>query len=169
MCGDRMGKPVGILHPSSNIPICDVAPSTPPGQFTAQDLIQLKFGLPEQYASRGTYLMNGQTLGLVMSMSDAMGRPIWLYPTPATDAGGFGNFMIAGSPVRVVSWMPDCQPGATPISFGDLEALYMIVTRQATTMQSDPYSMGFCTQFRFSVRAGGNTICPGAARLLRVL
>jgi HK97 family phage major capsid protein len=63
--------------------------------FIAQDLIQLKFGLPEQYAARGTYLMNGQTLGLVMSMTDAMGRPIWLYPTPATDAGGFGNFMIS--------------------------------------------------------------------------
>jgi HK97 family phage major capsid protein len=163
-----MGKPAGILHPASQIPICDTAPSTPPDQFTWADLVQLKFGLPEQYAARGTYLMNGRTLGLVMSMSDAMGRPIWLYPTPAGDAGGFTGFTIAGPPVRVVSWMPDCVAGATPILFGDLEALYMLVTRQATTFQSDPYSMGFCTAFKFSARVGGNTICPGSARLLRI-
>jgi HK97 family phage major capsid protein len=76
-------------------------------EFTWADLVQLKFQLPEQYAARGTYLMNGRTLGQVMSMVDQMGRPIWLYPTPANDAGGFSNFTIAGSPVRIVSWMPD--------------------------------------------------------------
>jgi hypothetical protein len=27
MCGDGIGKPVGILHPASGIPVCDVAPS----------------------------------------------------------------------------------------------------------------------------------------------
>jgi hypothetical protein len=51
---------------------------------------------------------------------------------------------------RVVSWMPDTAPGATPILVGDLEALYMVVTRRATTMQTDPYSAGFCSQFKFS-------------------
>jgi HK97 family phage major capsid protein len=160
--------PVGILHPISGIPICDVSPSTPPGQFAWADLVQLKFQLPEQYAERGTFLMNGATLGLTMSMTDAVGRPIWLSPTPATDAGGFGGFRIAGSPVRVVSWMPDCGPGATPIWFADLEQVYMVMTRRATTMQADPYSAGFCSQFKFSARAGGNVICPGAGRLLRI-
>jgi HK97 family phage major capsid protein len=66
--------------------------------------------LPEEYAARGTYLMNGATLGLLMTMSDAMGRPIWMQ-TPASDAGGFGGFQIAGSPVRVVSQMPDVAAG----------------------------------------------------------
>ena len=55
---------------------------------------------------------------LAMSMSDAIGRPIWMQ-TPAGDAGGFGGFQIAGSPVRVVSWMPDVEPGSTPILFAD--------------------------------------------------
>jgi hypothetical protein len=44
----------------------------------------------------------------------------------------------------------------------------MVVTRRATTMQSDPYSAGFCTVFKFSARIGGSVICPGAARLLRI-
>jgi HK97 family phage major capsid protein len=131
-------------------------------------LTLLTFQLPEQYAARGTYLMNGRTLGLVMTMTDAMRRPIWLHPPPATDVGGFTGFQIAGSPVRIVNWMPDLLPGSTPILFGDLEQLYMVVTRAATTMESDPYSAGFCTQFKFSARVGGATICPGGGRLLRI-
>jgi len=168
MQGDGQGKPNGLLHVSSGVPICDVAPTTPPGEFTWPDLVQLKFQLPEQYGARGTYLMNGRTLGMVMSMCDAQGRPIWLYPTPATDALGFTGFQIAGSPVRIVSWMPDIEPGSTPILFGDLEQLYMVVTRSATTMQADPYSLGLCTSLKFSARVGGNVICPGAGRLLRI-
>ena len=103
-----------------------------------------------------------------MTMTDAMGRPIRLYHTPATNAGGFTGFQIAGSPVRIVSWLPNVQPGSTPILFGDLESMYMIVTRVALTMQSDPYSGGFCTTFKFSAPVGENTICPGAGRLLRI-
>jgi len=130
MLGDGVGKPQGILHPSSGIPVCDVSPNTPADQFAWQDLVNLKFQLPEQYAARGTYLMNGRTLGQTMTVTDGVGRPVWLYPTPASDAGGFTGFQIGGSPVRVVSWMPDCVAGATPILFADLEQLYLVVTRR---------------------------------------
>src|SRR5262249_29450823 len=46
IAGDGIGKPSGLLHPNSGIPILDTAPSTPAGQFTWQDLVQLKFDLP---------------------------------------------------------------------------------------------------------------------------
>ena len=69
MLGDGQGKPQGILHAGSGIPICDVASTTPPGEFTWTDLVQLKFQLPEQYAARGTCLMNGRTLGMVPPMT----------------------------------------------------------------------------------------------------
>jgi HK97 family phage major capsid protein len=38
ICGDGVGKPTGILNPRSGIPQCETAVSTPPGQFTWQDL-----------------------------------------------------------------------------------------------------------------------------------
>ena len=48
--------------------------------------------------------------------------------------------MFCGSPVNVVSQMPNWEPGATPVAFGNWPATYLVVTRRATTMTVDPYS-----------------------------
>jgi HK97 family phage major capsid protein len=76
--------------------------------------------------------------------------------------------MLAGSPINIVTWMPDVASTATPIAFGNWRETYMVVTRQATTMRPDPYSAGFCTLFRFESRVGGAVLCGNAARLLRI-
>jgi HK97 family phage major capsid protein len=165
--GDGIGRPLGLLNARSGIPTCDVGPATPVGSFTWQDLFALKYSLPEEYAARGTFLMNAQTLGLVVTMSDGLGRPLWM-PTPATDGRVGGGFQIAGSPVRVVSQMPNAEPGSTPILFADLEQLYLVVVRRATSLQSDPYSLSWCVQFKIDARVGGAVICPNAGRLLRI-
>jgi HK97 family phage major capsid protein len=101
-------------------------------------------------------------------MTDAIGRPIWMQ-APASDAGGFGGFQINGSPVRIVSQMPDCMAGATPILFADLGSLYLVITRRGLGMLMDPYSAGgCCVLHKFDARAGGAVICPAAGRLLRI-
>jgi HK97 family phage major capsid protein len=158
---------MGILNPNSGVPLCNTAPSTPPDQFAWQDLVQMKYRLEEEFANRGTFLMNFRTLGLVLSMSDAVGRPIWMQ-FPSEDGRIGGGFQIAGSPVRVVAWMPDVVAGATPIAFGDWERAYMIVRRAPVIFQTDPYSLGWCTQFRAETRIGGAVVCQAAAVLLRV-
>jgi HK97 family phage major capsid protein len=163
--GDGIGKPMGILNPQSAIPICDVGAATPAGEFRWQDLAALKWQLDPQYAQRATFLMNNVTLGLCMSMSDGIGRPLWS-DTPATDGRVGGRWMIAGSPVEVVSQMPDPEPGATPILVADLGSLYQVVRRRGLTFSSEP--AGWCTVFKFSQRIGGAVICPQAARLLRI-
>jgi HK97 family phage major capsid protein len=73
ICGDGNGRPMGILNPRSGIPVCNCAPSTTPGEFAWQDLFQLKAQLPEEYQQRGIFLMNAQTLSLVLTMTDAVG------------------------------------------------------------------------------------------------
>jgi HK97 family phage major capsid protein len=165
--GDGMGKPLGLADARSGIPVADTGVATPPGSFTWQDLFALKYSLPEEYASRGVFLMNPNTLGLVVTMSDGMGRPIWM-PTPATEGRVGGGFQIAGSPVRIVSQLPNAEPGSTPILFADLEQLYLVVIRRATSLQADPYSLSWCVQFRIDARIGGAVICPNAGRWLRI-
>ena len=44
-----VGKPLGLLNPKSGIPICETSAETPPGQFSLQDLVMLKFELPLQW------------------------------------------------------------------------------------------------------------------------
>ena len=74
--GDGIGKPLGILR--AGIPIVETnTPPTPAGQFVWQDLVMLKYQVPATFQGPGTaYLMNQNTFGLMLTMSDAMGRPI---------------------------------------------------------------------------------------------
>jgi len=161
--GDGVGKPLGLLHPLSGIPVCETAPSTPAGMFTWQDLIALKWQIPQQWHSGGRYLMNQASFALTLTMSDASGRPIMVSsPTEA------GQFLLNGSPIVIASQMPDVQPGATPVLFANLQAAYTLAARRATTLQVDPYSGGWCLIFRAEARVGGAITCPGAARLLLI-
>ena len=163
--GDGVGKPQGILHPSSNIPVCDTSPATPTDRFTWQDLIMLKFQVPMQYHAGGRYLLNQNTLALLLTMSDAAGRPILAsFPQDIQS----NTFLLNGSPMTIVTQMPDVAPGTTPIGFGNWNEVYLVVNRKAVTMQQDPYSAGFCTLYKFEARIGGGTWCPNAARLLRI-
>ena len=146
------------------MPICDTGSITPAGQFNWQDLVLLKYQVPTTFQGAGTsYLMNSNTFGLTLTMSDAMGRPIMLAsPLQA------GQYIIAGSPVVIANQMPDAVPGATPVAFANWKQLYMVVNRKAVTMQQDPYSAGFCILFKFEARIGGAPLCTNAGRLLRI-
>src|SRR5262249_26285739 len=96
-------------------------------------------------------------------MSDAIGRPLW---GPLPD--GAPGFQVAGSPLNIVTQMPDVSPGGTRIAFGNWQQAYTLANRRATTMLVDPYSAGWCYLFRFDARLGGAPTCPNAARLLRI-
>jgi len=162
--GDGIGKPMGILSPNAGIPILDTSPSTPAGQITWQDLVMLKWDLPMEWQGECRYLMNQRTWALLSTMSDGIGRPL-LTPSPIQSEAAF---MLNGSPVTVVTQMPDVLPGNTPVAYGNWKKVYMIVWRKAVTMQQDPYSAGFCVLYKFEARVGGGILCPNAARLLRV-
>src|SRR5262245_30239384 len=137
---------------------------TPPGQCTWQDLVMLKWDVPQQWHNGGTYVMNQRTWALLATMSDAIGRPLFS-PSPIQDQPGF---MLNGSPVIIATQMPECLPGNTPILYANLRQLYTLVQRSGTTMMPDPYSAQWCTLFRFEARVGGALTCPSAGRLLRV-
>jgi len=165
LLGDGIGKPMGIMNTNSGIPICQVSPATPIGTFTWQDLLSLKYEIPLQWQEGSSYLMNQRTFALLQTMSSAEGRP--LFGPTGTNTPGTG-FSFAGSPVNIVSQMPDVSPGSTPIAFGNWAKTYMIVERKGVTMTVDPYSSGFCTLYKFKARISGATTCPNAARLLRI-
>jgi HK97 family phage major capsid protein len=163
IAGDGLGKPMGILNPNAGIPILDTSPSTPAGQVTWQDLVQLKWDIPIQWHGEGMYFMNQRTWALIATMSDGIGRPLWTQLP-----GGAPGFMLNGSPVQIVTHFPDCLPGNTPVAFGNLKQPYTLVNRAGTTMIPDPYSAGWCTLFKFDARVGGNLTCANAMRLLRI-
>jgi HK97 family phage major capsid protein len=151
LLGDGIGKPLGILSSSAGVPICEVSPATPPGQFSWADLMMLKYEIPLQWLDQPAFFMNQRTFELLQTMSSAEGRP--LFGAPGTTTPGTG-FPFAGSPIHIVSQLPDVAPGATPILFGNLKAAYLVVLRKAVTMMVDPYSAGWCQLFKFEARVG---------------
>jgi HK97 family phage major capsid protein len=163
LLGDGVGKPLGFLAPHAGIPICDTSANTPAGQFSWQDMVQLKFEIPMSWQDGCVYVMNQKTAALLMTMSDATTRPLF----SALPERGPG-FTFAGSPIIIAAWMPDVAPGSTPILFGNLKRTYTMIDRQATTLQIDPFSAGWCRLFKFEARCGGAPTCPNASRLSRI-
>lgn len=163
MLGDGNGKPQGILTVGAGLPICDTGAQTPAGTFTWQDVFMLKWNVAVQYHPGAAYMMNQNTLALALTLADANNRPLMI--ANPTEAGGM---MMAGSPVRINTWMPNVATGTTPIAFGNWQAAYMTVNRRALGFQRDDYSAGFCLLYKFESRVGGAVICPNAARLMRI-
>lgn len=163
--GDGVGKPLGVMHPTAGVPICEVSPATAPGQFSWADILMLKYEIPLEWQSGSAYFMNQRSFALLQSMSSADGRP--LFGPMGTNSPGTG-FQFAGSPIYLVSQLPDVAPGSTPVMYGNLRAAYTMVTRKAVTMTTDPYTAGWCTLFKFEARVGGAPTCSNALRLLRI-
>lgn len=63
LCGDGISKPQGILHPRGGIPIFEPSAATPTGTITWQDVLSLKFQVPEPWLSRGSYIMSPASRG----------------------------------------------------------------------------------------------------------
>jgi HK97 family phage major capsid protein len=164
IAGSGLGMPLGFLTPQAGIPILDTSANTPPGQIDWRDLVQLKWDLPMQWHGEGAYFMNQRTWALLATTTDAIGRPLFA-PSPVQNQVGF---MLNGSPVIIVSQMPNCEPGNTPVLYANLRQLYTLAIRSGTTMTPDPYSAQWCTLFRFEARVGGAVTCQNAGRLLRV-
>src|SRR5215813_7735843 len=98
----------------SGIPICNTSETTPPGTFTWQDLVSLRWQVPQQYQAGGSYLLNQYTFGQVLTLSDAIGRPLMVQsPTQG------GQYLLAGAPVHIVTQMPNVEPGSLPVAYGN--------------------------------------------------
>jgi HK97 family phage major capsid protein len=114
LIGDGNGKPMGLLHQKSGVPICETSSSTPPGQFSWQDLVMLAMEIPVQWHQGAAFLMNQRTAGFLMTMSDALGRPL-LQSIQGVQDGP--RWSLLGFPIYIASQMPDVAAGATPILF----------------------------------------------------
>jgi HK97 family phage major capsid protein len=165
LIGDGVGRPMGLLNPRSGIPVCETASSTPPREFRWQDLVMLAMQIPAQWRTGASFLMNQTTAGYLLSMSDAIGRPL-LQSVQGVQDGP--RWTLLGFPIYLASQMPDPAPGSTPVAFGNWRQTYTIVTRKNPTIEVDPYSAGWCMLYKADARVGGATTCPNSARLLRI-
>lgn len=88
------------------------------------DLLALVTALDPAYASNAVWSFSTATLGSILGIVDANGRPLFL---PFNDAGtsGFAGTLF-GYPVKIDQYAPTIATGNMPIRFGDHEAAYTL-------------------------------------------
>jgi HK97 family phage major capsid protein/HK97 family phage prohead protease len=156
--GTGTGEPQGFLTDSTLQTIGGG------GQLTADDLIDLYYSLPPQYASRGTWVMPNSVMASIRKLKNAQGQYLWVeaiaVDRPAT---------ILGRPVVMMPTMIGTgSPTHNNIVFGDFNTAVRIFDRVGLEILRDPYSAArySIVQFHARRRTGSALVEPAAIKAL---
>jgi HK97 family phage major capsid protein len=166
--GDGNGKPTGFLNTPSDF---GFTAAKHDGSDIIAKLITLFYSVPDAYASRGSWLMNRTTQGIVRAAADnttkgtlwsdslANGTPATFLGRPVHDAVDMADVAGSGSPVT----------DTYPVAFGDFTTMYHIVDRVGIQIMRDDYTGADSgiVKFRARRRVGGKVIQPEAVKLLK--
>lgn len=159
--GNGVKKPVGVMN-DATVPFVLNGHAT---DLKAAALIRLMYSLPAFYRNRGSWLLNGSTIGLARLFIDTTGRFLWQESLqdgqPAT---------LLGRPVIEATEMEDPAANTFPIAFGDFESAYRIVDRVGMTVIRDPLTQAVkgLTRFHAGRRVGAGVVRPDAIRKLKM-
>ncbi len=115
--GDNM--PTGLLHPTKGASVGMIAES-----ITMSDIFALFFSLDREYRKNAIWMMNDKTALYLRSLTDASGNYFW----------NSSDDTLLGHKVVISNYMPDAEPGNSPVLFGDLH-YYWIVERRPLTIR----------------------------------
>jgi HK97 family phage major capsid protein len=165
--GDGIGKPRGFLtydNGTSWGQIEQVISVAAVGAIAADDFINLKYSLREEYLMIGTFLMNRLSVRDVMLLKNGAGDYIW---KPSQIAGD-PTSSILELPVRMSTTMPQIATGALSVALASWRDAYMIVDRLGITVQRDPYTRKPFVEFYTRKRVGGDVINYDAIKILTI-
>ena len=154
----------GVKQPEGLLTNTDIS-STVNGHATnlqADAFITLMYELPTAYRNRGSWLMNGTTLGAIRKLKDGQNNYLW---QPSFQAGQPET--ILGRPVIEAVDMPDVASGTYPVLFGDF-AGYRIYDRVGLTLLRDPFTRATKGLVRFHARRRVGGAVAQAARFRKL-
>lgn len=160
--GNGVKKPLGIMAS----PDVAYTPGADASAIKADGLIDIFYALAPAYRQRGTWMLNGKTLGAIRKLKDTVtGTYIW---QPALSAGQPET--ILGRPVIEAVDMPDIASNEFPVVFGDFAAAYRIYDRVSISLLRDPYTVATSglTRFHARRRVGGGVVRAEAIRKLKI-
>ena len=136
------------------------------GDFDPNDpadaLIETVYALPAQYRAGAAFVMNSKTAGEVRKMKDAQGRFLWAEGLNAAQPA-----LLCGYPVLIAEDMPDIEPDAHAVAFGNFEKGYTIAERPDLRVLRDPYSAKPNVMFYATKRVGGDVTDYAAIKTVK--
>lgn len=118
--GNGKDAPTGLLHPEKG---AETGAGT--DALSYDDVVKLYFSVKPEYRRNGTFLMNDETALALRTMKDKDGNYLWSHSTDT----------ILGKPVKISEYMPNPEPGKTPVLFGDF-SYYWIVLRSPVSVRT---------------------------------
>jgi len=126
--------------------------------------------LDPAYQTDSVWAMNSATLGAVVGLVDANGRPLFI---PYNDGGltGFPG-TILGRPVKLVTQLPNTTTGAKSILFGDFKSAYTF-RQQAPGLSifrmDERYLPSFEVGYVGFIRCGGIATPAGQSPVISII
>lgn len=163
--GDGIGKPRGILTYSDGTDWGEIQQidSGINGAVTSDSIINLYYSTKEEYASRGTFLMNRSVLQSVRLLKDTTDQYIW---QPGLALGAPDTLL--GVPVMQAADMPSAATDSLSVAFGDMASAYQIVDRIGIRVLRDPFTDKPFVKFYTTKRVGGDVVNFDAIKLLKL-
>lgn len=161
------GKPEGFLTAADTGYLgsngIETVTSNTNDALDVDDFLDVFYALKDPYSSRGTWVMNRQTVRDARKLVDSNGVYIW---QPGLTNGE--PSVILGRPVVHATDMPVVANGALVACFGDFSK-YLIVDRLSTETLRDPYTQGpSFVRFWARRRVGGQVLVTEAFKLLQI-
>lgn len=159
--GDGVGKPLGLLPGGVNALGLGEVASGDASDLTADGIKALKRALPSQYRSRGVWLANSDTYGVIERLVDGNGN--YMFPD-LTDED-----MLLARRAYEAEGMADVAASTYPLLFGDMSG-YTILERSGMTIArfQDSATGINKVEFHFRRRVGGRVTRPWLFRVLKI-
>lgn len=160
--GDTYNQPRGITtYTDSSITIVE-SDNTNNGGIDAKDIIDLYYGLKEQYVNGACFIMPRAAVSAIRMLKDTTsGAYLW---QPALLGGKEDTLM--GCPVYQSAFMPELAASSYSVVFGNFK-FYQIVDRTDIRILRDPYTSKPYVRFYTTKRVGGDVIRKEAFKLLK--
>lgn len=129
----------------------------------ADCLIDLVYGLKQQFRQNGRFLMNDKTAMTVRKFKNNDGDFIWQDPTSSERVP-----TILGKEVSTDDYTPVVAANAFPIAFGNFKRTYSIFDRIGIRILRDPYSNKPYVHFYTTKRVGGGVTHFQTMKFLKV-
>lgn len=163
--GDGVGKPRGILTYTAGTSWGEIeqVSSGSAGAVTGDKIIELYYGLKEDYSTNASFLMNRATVEDVRQLKDSTNQYLW---NPGLAFGAPDTLM--GVPVHQAADMPVPATDSLSIAVGDFKAAYQIVDRTGIRVLRDPFTEKPFVKFYSTKRVGGDVVNFEAVKLMKL-
>lgn len=163
LTGDGNGKPLGLLD-STQIAGYQATVAAADGSDIIDKVIEGFHALPGPYASRGAWMMNRATMGIIRAAADTTTKgTLW------SDGLADGTpARLLGRPVYDAVDMDNLEADGIPIAFGDFASGYQIVDRFGIQIMRDDYTGADngIVKIRARRRTGGKPVLQEAVHLI---